>query len=171
MYSKLADFPWPTIAMVRGIAFGGGLELAVCCDLLYAADTARFALPEVRLGVFPGSGGTVRVTARIGPARAKRMMFFGDPIDAATAQDWGLCDVVAPGEDLHEVVARDAARLGEGPQSLRLMKTSVAMASDHPPADAITRMLPLIDEAFNSADCAEGTAAFIEKRPPRFGRD
>ncbi len=81
-YSKVDDFPKPTIAAVAGLAFGGGLELAVCCDLLVVEENARLALPEIKLGVFPGSGGTVRVTRRIGEGRAKEMMFFGDPIDA-----------------------------------------------------------------------------------------
>lgn len=168
MYTRLAEFPWPTIAMVKGVAFGGGLELAVCCDLIYAARSARFALPEVRLGVFPGSGGTVRVTERIGPARAKRMMFFGDPIDAATAAQWGLVDELADDEALADTVQRDGERLAGGPQSLRLMKSAIALARDHAPGDAITRTLPLIDEAFNTADCREGVSAFRQKRPPRF---
>lgn len=74
-YSKVDDFPKPTIAAVSGLAFGGGLELAVCCDLIVVEEDARLCLPEIKLGVFPGSGGTVRVTRRIGEGRAKEMMF------------------------------------------------------------------------------------------------
>ncbi len=96
VYSKVDDFPKPTIAAVAGLAFGGGLELAVCCDLLVVEENARLALPEVKLGVFPGSGGTVRVTRRIGEGRAKEMMFFGEPIDARTALAWGLVNRVVP---------------------------------------------------------------------------
>lgn len=168
MYSRLAHFPRPTIAAVHGVAFGGGLELAVCCDLIVAEETARFALPETKLGLFPGSGGTVRVMRRIGSARAKQMIFFGDPIDATTALAWGLVDRVAPdGEALAggEALAR---RLAAGPDSLRLAKRAIALAEDHPEADAIARMLPLIDEASCHPDCREGVSAFREKRPPCF---
>ena len=79
-WSRVDDFPKPTIAAVSGLAFGGGLELAVCCDLIVAEEGARVALPEIKLGVFPGSGGTIRVTRRIGEGRAKEMMFFGEPL-------------------------------------------------------------------------------------------
>ncbi len=95
-YNKLADFPKPTIAALDGLAYGGGLEMAVCCDLLIAAEDVRLALPEIKLGVFPGSGGTVRVTRRIGEGRAKEMMFLGEPIDARTALAWGLVNRVVP---------------------------------------------------------------------------
>ena len=79
-FAKLHTISKPTIAAVRGLAYGGGLELAVCCDLLVVEDDGRLALPEIKLGVFPGSGGTVRVSRRIGEGRAKEMMFFGEPI-------------------------------------------------------------------------------------------
>jgi enoyl-CoA hydratase len=95
-FSRLAAFPKPTIAAVDGVAFGGSLELAVCCDLLVAGAEARLALPEVKLGVFPGSGGTIRVPRRIGEGRAKQLMFTGEPIDAATALAWGLVNQVVP---------------------------------------------------------------------------
>ncbi len=95
-YSKVDDFPKPTIAAIAGLAYGGGLELAVCCDLLVVEANARLALPEIKLGVFPGSGGTVRVTRRIGEGRAKEMMYFGDPIEPQTALAWGLVNRVVP---------------------------------------------------------------------------
>src|SRR5918911_2779630 len=108
-YSMVDDFPKPTIAAVSGLAFGGGLELAVCCDLIVVEEDTRLSLPEIKLGVFPGSGGTVRVTRRIGEGRAKEMMFFGDPIDADTALTWGLVNRVVPkGQALN--VAMDMAR-------------------------------------------------------------
>ena len=88
-YSRLDDFPKPTIAALNGLAYGGGLELAVCCDILIAGADVRLALPEVKLGVLPGSGGTVRVPRRIGEGRAKELMFTGDPIDAETARPGG----------------------------------------------------------------------------------
>src|ERR671934_266803 len=79
-----------------GVAFVGGLELAVCCDLIIAEAGASVALPEIKLGVFPGSGGPIRVTRRIGEGRAKEMMFFGDPVPVETAHAWGLVNRVVP---------------------------------------------------------------------------
>lgn len=169
MYTRLARFPAPTIAAVTGIAFGGGLELAVCCDLIVAEANSRFALPEVKLGVFPGSGGTVRVTRRIGPARAKEMIYFGDPIDAATARDWGLINRVAETGKALRVAMDMARRLADGPESLRHAKQAIDMAFDMTEADAVSRGLPLIDASFSSSDCREGVDAFREKRPPKFG--
>ena len=88
VFARLDDFPKPTVAAINGLAYGGGLEIAVCCDLLVADEAARFALPEIKLGVFPGSGGPVRVTRRVGAGRAKELMFLGEPIDAATALEF-----------------------------------------------------------------------------------
>jgi enoyl-CoA hydratase len=168
-YSKVDDFPRPTIAAIRGLAFGGGLELAACCDLLVAERGARLALPEIKLAVFPGSGGTVRVTRRIGEGRAKEMMYFGEPLEAQTALEWGLVNrVVAPGEALP--VAREmAARLAQLPgRALEICKRAIDQALDLPEDEAITRSLALSDEVFRSEDCQEGVRAFFEKRPPRF---
>ena len=137
-YSKLDDFPKPTIAAVAGLAFGGGLELAVCCDLLVVEENARLALPEIKLGVFPGSGGTVRVTRRIGEGRAKEMMFFGEPIDAHTALAWGLVNrVVPPGEALL-TACRMAATLAERPnRALQICKRAIDLSFDTSEDEAI----------------------------------
>src|ERR1051326_7833298 len=95
-YSRVDDFPKPTIAALNGLAFGGGLELAVCCDLIVAEAGGRVALPEINLGVFPGSGGPGRGTRRIGEGRAKEMMYFGEPVPVETALAWGLVNRVVP---------------------------------------------------------------------------
>src|SRR5919205_3070440 len=128
-YSKVDDFPKPTIAAVSGLAFGGGLEMAVCCDLIVAEAGSRVALPEIKLGVFPGSGGTNRVTRRIGEGRAKEMMFFGDPLPVETALSWGLVNRVVPkGEALAtamDMARRLAARPGV---ALQMCKRSIDMA-------------------------------------------
>jgi enoyl-CoA hydratase len=168
-YSRLDDFPKPTIAAVAGLAYGGGLELAVCCDLIVVEETARLALPEIKLGVFPGSGGTVRVTRRVGEGRAKEMMFIGDPIDAHTALAWGLVNrVVPPGEALL-TACRMAAELAQRPnRALQICKRAIDLAFDTSEDEAIRQTLPLSAEVFASADCKEGVRAFFEKRPPRF---
>ena len=168
-YSKVDDFPKPTIAAVRGLAFGGGLELAVCCDLIVVEEDTRLCLPEIKLGVFPGSGGTVRVTRRIGEGRAKEMMFFGDPIDAQTALSWGLVNRVVPkGESLRTARAM-AATLAERPnKALQVCKKAVDLSFDVSEDEAVSQSLVLSDEVFASADCKEGVRAFFAKEPPRF---
>ena len=168
-YSTLDDFPKPTIAAVTGLAYGGGLELAVCCDLIVIEEHTRLALPEIKLGVFPGSGGTVRVTRRIGEGRAKEMMFFGEPIDAQTALAWGLVNRIAPRGEALLTAMRMAATLAERPnRALQLCKQAVDLALDTTEDDAIGQSLALIDEAFSSEDCREGVRAFFAKQEPRF---
>lgn len=168
-YSKLDDFPKPTIAAVSGLAYGGGLELAVCCDLIVAEEHARLCLPEIKLGVFPGSGGTVRVTRRIGEGRAKEMMYFGDPIDAATALAWGLVNRVVPRGHSLRVAREMAAVLAQRPnRALQLCKTAIDLSFDITEDQAVARSLALADQVFSTADCREGVRAFFAKETPRF---
>jgi enoyl-CoA hydratase len=168
-FSRLAAFPHPTIAALNGVAFGGGLELAVCCDLLVAGADVRVALPEIKLGVFPGSGGTVRVPRRIGETRAKELMFTGEPIGTDTALAWGLVNrVVAPGQAL--AAARElATSLAALPaRAMALMKEAVTVALEHPEDDAIRRTLALTQAVFQTQDCREGARAFLAKEPAHF---
>ena len=168
-YSKVDDFPKPTIAAVTGLAFGGGLELAVCCDLIVVEEGARLALPEVKLGVFPGSGGTVRVTRRIGEGRAKEMMFFGEPIDPQTALAWGLINRVVPKGEALLTACRMAAQLAELPnRALQICKRAIDLSFDVSEDEAIRQTLPLSGEAFETNDCKEGVRAFFAKETPRF---
>jgi enoyl-CoA hydratase len=168
-YSKLDDFPKPTIAAVSGLAFGGGLELAVCCDLIVVDENARLALPEIKLGVIPGSGGTVRVARRIGEGRAKEMMFFGEPIDAGTAHAWGLVNRVVPPGEVLTVAMHLASILARRPgRALELCKRAIDLAFDVTEDDAIARTLALSDQVFASADAKEGVRAFFAKEEPRF---
>jgi enoyl-CoA hydratase len=170
-YSKVDDFPKPTIAAVSGLAFGGGLELAVCCDLIVIEEKTRLCLPEIKLGVFPGSGGTVRVTRRIGEGRAKEMMFFGEPIDAATALSWGLVNRVSPRGESLRVAQQMAAVLTQRPnRALQLCKAAVDLSFDTTEDQAISKTLAMSDEAFSTSDCSEGIRAFFAKEPPRFWR-
>src|SRR3954452_1771926 len=168
-YSMVDDFPKPTIAAVSGLAFGGGLELAVCCDLIVVEEHARLALPEIKLGVFPGSGGTVRVTRRIGEGRAKEMMFFGDPIPAETALAWGLVNRIVPRGQALQVAQAMAATLAEQPTlALQACKRAVDMSFDLPEDTIVEASLALSDRVFTTADCAEGVRAFFAKEKPRF---
>jgi enoyl-CoA hydratase/carnithine racemase len=169
VYRQLADFPRPTIAALNGLAYGGGLELAVCCDILIAGADVRLALPEVKLGVLPGSGGTVRVPRRVGEGRAKELMFVGDPIDAPTALAWGLVNrVVEPGQALTSALELARLLAGRPNRALRLMKQAVALARSVPEARAVTETLALSEAAFRTEDCREGVRAFFAKEVPRF---
>jgi enoyl-CoA hydratase len=169
VFSRIAEFPKPTVAALNGLAFGGGLELAVCCDLIVAEAGTRVALPEIKLGVFPGSGGTIRVTRRIGEGRARELMFFGEPVPVETALAWGLVNRVAPRGEALETALAMARELAAGPaQALQLCKQSIAMAFDRPERDAVEATLDLSERAFATADCAEGVRAFFAKEKPRF---
>lgn len=168
-YSKVDDFPKPTIAALNGLAYGGGLELAACCDILIAAEHAKLCLPEVKLGVFPGSGGTARVTRRVGEGRAKELMYTGDPIDAPTALAWGLVNRVVPSGQALAVAQELAATIAARPaRAVQICKQAVDLALDLPEDEAIARTLPLSDEVFTTHDCQEGVRAFLAKEQPRF---
>ena len=168
-YGRVAEFPKPTIAALNGLAFGGGLELAVCCDLIVAEAGGRIALPEIKLGVFPGSGGTIRVTRRIGEGRAKEMMFLGEPVPVETALSWGLVNrVVPPGEAVKTALAMAGELAARPGVALRLCKQSIGMAFDRTEREAVEATLALSDRAFQTADCAEGVRAFFAKQAPRF---
>ncbi|HZB38302.1 MAG TPA: enoyl-CoA hydratase-related protein [Beijerinckiaceae bacterium] len=168
-WSRVDDFPKPTIAAVAGLAFGGGLELAVCCDLIVAEEGARVALPEIKLGVFPGSGGTVRVTRRIGEGRAKEMMFFGDPLPVETALAWGLVNRVAPKGEALGTAMEMARRLAAQPSiAIQMCKRSADMAFDVPEDRAVEASLEMSERVFTTEDCGEGVRAFFAKEKPRF---
>jgi enoyl-CoA hydratase/carnithine racemase len=168
-YSRLDDFPKPTIAALNGLAYGGGLELAVCCDLLVAGADVRLALPEVKLGVLPGSGGTVRVPRRVGEGRAKELMYTGEPIDAATALAWGLVNRVVPAGQALPAALELARALADRPnRALGLMKRAVDLGLDVPEDDAVERTLALSDAVFRTEDAREGVRAFFAKEPPRW---
>jgi enoyl-CoA hydratase/carnithine racemase len=169
VFGQLDDFPRPTVAALNGLALGGGLELAACCDLLVAGADVRVGLPEVKLGVIPGSGGTVRVARRVGEGRAKELIYLGEPIDAPTALAWGLVNrVVPPGEELAVALAVARTLAAGPPEALRLAKQAVDVAFDTTEDQAIARSLALSDRVFRSADCREGVRAFLAKEPPRF---
>lgn len=169
VFAALADFPKPTVAAVHGVAFGGGLEIAVCCDFIVADPAARLALPEIKLGVFPGSGGPVRVTRRIGESRAKEMMLLGEPIDATTALAWGLVNrISAAGEARALAVALAQALSTRPPLALSLCKKAIGYSWDDTEAGAIARALPLSERVFTSAEAREGVRAFLARETPRY---
>ncbi len=168
-YGQVAHFPKPTIAAIEGLALGGGLELAAGCDFLVVSDTARLGLPEIKLGGFPSSGGTVRVTQRIGLSRAKEMMMFGDMIDAQTALDWRLVNKVVPVGQVRAAALAMATRLAEGPaQAMYACKKAIEDAVNCTEAEAIATALRLSEGLSRTKDFSEGVRAFTQKQPAQF---
>jgi enoyl-CoA hydratase len=168
-YSRLDDFAKPTIAALNGAAMGGGLELAVCCDILIAEESTKLALPEVKLAVFPGSGGTVRVPRRIGEGRAKEMMFLGDPIDSRTALAWGLVNRVVPDGQAVDAALAMAREMATRPnRALQICKKAIDISLDLPEDESIERVYALTEEAFATNDAKEGFRAFFAKDKPKF---
>lgn len=168
-YGEVAHFPKPTIAAIEGLALGGGLELAAGCDFLIASDVSRLGLPEIKLGGFPGSGGTVRVTRRIGLARATEMMLLGDMIDAQTALTWGLLNRVVPAGQVRAAAIEMAERLAAGPaQAMYACKLALRDALDRPEPEAIAASLRLSEALSQTKGFSEGVLAFAAKRPAQF---
>jgi enoyl-CoA hydratase/carnithine racemase len=159
---RLASLRQPVIVAIQGLAFGGGLELVMAADIRIASSSAAFAMPEVTLGTLPGWGGTQRLPALVGVARAKQMIFSGERIDAATAERWGLVNEVVAPEDLLGRAAELAQRIAaNAPIAVQLAKS--AIDHDVTALEAFAGAL-----AASAEDGREGMAAFREKRPPRF---
>jgi enoyl-CoA hydratase/carnithine racemase len=159
----------PMIAAVDGYALGGGCELALACDFIVAGQRAQFALPEAKVGILPGGGGTQLLPRRVGPATAKELMFTGRRVDAQEALRIGLVNRVVPSENLDETIAGIAREiLGSSPISTRQIKR----AADRGAGVDLWSGWALEEEAYvaclHSEDRVEGLAAFHEKRPPRF---
>lgn len=169
VFEFLRGFPKPTIAALNGYTFGGGLEIAACCDFILASSATKLGLPEVKLGVFPSSGGTFRIARRIGMARAKQMVFLGEAIDAETALNWGLVDQLAEPAALAQAAQALGARLASMPRaSLVSAKALINACYDKSEAELINQSLLASDQVFCNADAQEGMSAFLKKTPPRF---
>jgi enoyl-CoA hydratase/carnithine racemase len=169
VYRRLADLPMPTIAAIEGDALGGGLEVALCCDLRVASARARLGLPEVRLAVIPGSGGTQRLPRVIGPARAKELILTGRILDAAEAERSGLVQRVVPaGEALgaaDELAEEIASR---GPLAVREAKRLIDAATELDLDAGLAAELDASERIFTTDDMTEGARAFFEKRDPEY---
>lgn len=167
IFDRLAGLRQPTIAAIEGIAYGGGLELAACCDLRVAGEAARFALPETTVATAPGWGGTLRVTRLIGPARTKRLAFTGTPIAAPTAFAWGLVDeVAAAGGALAAALALAGDIARSSALSVQLAKQMIDAQVTGQSVVALDSMAAALTLA--GPDAAEARAAFGERRKPRF---
>ena len=170
MARRLAELPMPTIAAIEGSALGGGLELALCCDLRIAGAEARLGLPEVRLAVTPGAGGTQRLPRVVGPARARELILTGRVLTAAEAERIGLVhEVVATGAAVARATAIAEEIATRGPLAVREAKRLISLATEADIGAGLAAELDASDRIFASEDMLEGAHSFFEKREPEYG--
>jgi len=169
LYSRLEALPQITIAAVNGFALGGGCELTQCCDLVVAAETARFGQPEINLGVIPGAGGTQRLARVVGLHRAKELNYLGEMIDAAEAHRIGLVNRVVPADRLMAEARALAEKLAaKAPIALQMIKEAMNEGYDLDLPKGLALEAKAWAVAFSTDDKREGVAAFLEKRKPTF---
>lgn len=168
-YDHVGLIKKPIIAAVAGFCLGGGFELALAADLIIAADTARFALPEISLGIFPGVGGTQRLTQQIGKAKAMDMILTGKMIDAAEAERLGIVAQVVKADQLMvEALATATKIVGFSAPTVIAAKSLVNATLEQPLASGLKQERAKFYGLFDNADQKEGMAAFLEKRKPSF---
>jgi enoyl-CoA hydratase len=168
MLERLEHLPMPSVAIVNGYAFGGGLELALACTFRLVTPNAKVALPEIKLGLIPGYGGTQRLPRVIGQARALEMILTGKAIDAQTALAWGLASRLVEGDAVAQGVAFAREFSGYSLPVLALAREAILRAHDTPIHEGLKIEADLSTLAFQTEDAAEGTAAFMAKRKPAF---
>lgn len=169
VFNRIETFPRPVIAAVNGLALAGGLELVLCCDLVIAAESAKLGDAHANYGLIPGGGGSVRLPRKIGPTRAKYLMYTGAFLDAAELERMGLVNQVVADDALEGAVAALAETLGEkSPLGLQHMKQLTDDGLEQPKDTALRNELMAIAVHSRSEDWAEGLAAFTEKRKPDF---
>jgi crotonobetainyl-CoA hydratase len=159
----------PVLAAVNGLAYGGGLELVLSCDLAVCSEQALFALPEVKRGLLATGGGLVRLPHVIGPRRALQIALTGEPVDAATALSWGLVNCVVPASSVLEHTMSFAQAIARNaPLSVAASKRMIDEGARLPEEDAWALSKAAFEQIKDSADAVEGPRAFAEKRPPRW---
>lgn len=159
----------PVIAAVNGFALGGGLELALACDFIYASEKARFGFPEVTLGVIPGFGGTQNLARLIGKSRANELIFTGKMIDAPKAWSWGIVNEICPAGELLTTARVTAGTIGKvGTLAVSYAKDAIANGLNMSKEDGCRYEASLFGVLFASADQKEGMAAFVDKRKATF---
>lgn len=168
-YDLIEKITKPVVCALEGIVFGGGCELALCCDILVAGETAKFAMPEITLGILPGTGGVFRLPRAVGINKALEMMYLGEPIDAHEALRWGLVNKVVPAGTALEAASALAARIADKPSlALATIKRYAREMYSRRRDEIFWMNLEMFEPVFNSDECREGYSAFIEKRQPKF---
>src|SRR5271169_1860904 len=161
--------PVPVLGAINGAAYAGGCELALCCDFLYAAETARFALTEVTLGIMPGAGGTQNLPRAVGERRAKEIILTGRPFSAKDAYDWGMVNrLCAPGKVVEEALETARRIADNAPISVRQAKHAIHFGLQMDLASGMMLEIEAYNRMVPTADRREGIASFNEKRKPRF---
>lgn len=168
-YYTLMDCPVPVIAAVNGVAYGGGCELALACDFIHAAEDARFALTEVRLGIIPGAGGTQNLSRAVGLRRAKELLLSAAPFTAAEAERWGMVNRVVPAEQLQQSALEAAGRIAaNAPIAVRQAKRAMTIGAETDLKTGLAMEVEAYNRCVGTADRLEGVLAFNEKRAPRW---
>ncbi len=168
-YNRIEAMELPVIAAASGLTFGGGFELALACDIRIASDTARFALPEIKLGLIPGAGGTQRLPRIIGMGRAYEMLYTGQPVLAQKALEMGLVNTITSADRMIETAVQMAEQLAAGPgMALKMIKKSVQTGMNTDLASAMDYEARCFEMLFSTQDQKEGVSAFMEKRTPEF---
>ena len=168
VFAKLDRLPMPSVALINGYAFGGGLELALACTFRLATRNARMGLPEIKLGLIPGYGGTQRLPRVIGEARALELILTARTIDAEEAHRIGLVHRLIDGDAIAQGIAFAREFSGYSLPVLSYAREAVARAADSPLAEGLALEADLSTLAYQTRDAAEGMAAFLEKRKPKF---
>jgi enoyl-CoA hydratase len=169
VFKQISLLPCPVIAVVEGYALGGGMELALSCDLIIASGKARFAQPEVNLGLIPGWGGTQRLTRRVGEGHAKQIILTGESLEANEAFRVGVCDYLVEPEKLDLFIGKLLETfISKGPQALAFAKKSISSAFSCDLDKGLDQEKELFLNCLNSKEGQEGLSAFIEKRKPKF---
>ena len=169
VFRLIYEFPKPTIAYLNGMALGGGFELALTCDMRIAEETVQLGLPEVKLGLFPGGGGTQRLPRLIGTAKAKELMFTGNQISAQEALQLGIINQIATSEEGIVVARKLANKISRHSlQALKRIKQAVNEGTEGDLQEGLDLESKLFQEIFTTEDMKEGVTAFLEKRRPVF---
>jgi enoyl-CoA hydratase len=169
VYRHLAGYRKPTIAAIAGFAFGGGLELALCCDFRIAAEKAKMGTPEIKLGIFPGAGGTQRLTRMMGVTKAKELVLTGDPITAEEAYQFGMLNRVVPAENLLEEAKSFGKKFKNSPSfAVEMAKSVIDTGMNVGLKEALEVERMGFAMLYSTQDQCEGLTAFLEKRPPKF---
>jgi enoyl-CoA hydratase/carnithine racemase len=169
MVRGLRECPIPVIGAINGAAFGGGCELALACDFLYAAEHARFALTEITLGIMPGAGGTMNLPQAVGERRAREIIYTGTPFSAQEAFPWGLLNRVCAAEELLDETLTTSQRIAENaPIAVRQAKKSIAVSTQVDRHTGYMFELEAYNRMVSTEDRLEGIRAFNEKRKPDF---
>jgi enoyl-CoA hydratase len=168
VFSYIEKMGFPVIAAINGWALGGGLELALACDIRICSDNAQFGQPEIKIGILPGYGATIRLPRIIGVARAKEMIYFGKIITATEAEKIGLVTQVTTPSDLMEKAMELAQKLVQGPASLTLAKQAIDSSFDLNLNEAFKLSSKLYGDAYKTNDAREGIRAYLAKRKPIF---